>query len=195
MKTQQIKTIAIQGKEYVQVNERLKYFRANYPKYSLASEVIEKTDSSILIQAIIKDEKDRVIATGIAEEIKGSSYINKTSYVENCETSAWGRALGNLGIGLDTSVASADEVQNAQANQNVSPVKVTSKSTNIKAQVDDVFNVMETIKKGLDQGKDWDKDIIPWLKKKDPKITIKKINEMKSNLNGKQEKRTAVKKA
>ena len=31
MKTQQIKTIAIQGKEYVQVNERLKYFRANYP--------------------------------------------------------------------------------------------------------------------------------------------------------------------
>ena len=33
------------------------------------------------------------------------------------------------------------------------------------------------------------------LKKKDPKITIKKINEMKSNLNGKQEKRTAVKKA
>ena len=195
MKTQQIKTIAIQGKEYVQVNERLKYFRAHYPKYSLSSDVIEKTDSSILIQAIIKDEKDRVIATGIAEEIKGSSYINKTSYVENCETSAWGRALGNLGIGLDTSVASADEVQNAQANQNVSPVKVTSKSTNKEAQVDDVFNVMETIKKGLNQGKEWDKDIIPWLKKKDPKITIKKINEMKSNLNGKQEKRATVKKA
>ena len=100
-----------------------------------------------------------------------------------------------MGIGLDTSVASADEVQNAQANQNVSPVKVTSKSTNKEAQVDDVFNVMETIKKGLNQGKEWDKDIIPWLKKKDPKITIKKINEMKSNLNGKQEKRATVKKA
>ena len=53
----------------------------------------------------------------MAEEEKGSTFINKTSYVENCETSAWGRALANFGIGLDTSVASADEVQNAIANQ------------------------------------------------------------------------------
>ena len=67
------------------------------------------------------DEQDREIATGIAEEVKGSTFINKTSYVENCETSAWGRALANMGIGLDTSVASAEEVQNAIANQNSKP--------------------------------------------------------------------------
>ena len=112
-----MKTTNIQGKEYVEVNERVKYFRKNYPKYSLTTKIIEKTNTSILIKAIIRDEKKRKIATGIAEEIKGSSFINKTSHVENCETSAWGRALGNFGIGIDTSIASSDEVQNARLNQ------------------------------------------------------------------------------
>jgi len=112
-----LKSINIKGKEYVEVNERLKFFRINFPKYSLTTEVLEKTPDSILIKATVYDDKDRPIATGIAEEIKGSTFINKTSYVENCETSAWGRALANLGIGLDTSVASAEEVQNAIENQ------------------------------------------------------------------------------
>ena len=116
-----MKTINIKGKEYVEVNERLKYFRENYPKHSLVSEVVEKTESTTLILATIKDDNDRPIATGIAEEVKGSTFINKTSYVENCETSAWGRALANFGIGLDTSVASANEVENAIANQNTKP--------------------------------------------------------------------------
>ena len=79
---------------------------------------------SILIIATICDEKDRVIATGLAEEEKGSTFINKTSYVENCETSAWGRALANFGIGLETSVASADEVQNAIAQQEDKPKNI-----------------------------------------------------------------------
>ena len=56
-------------------------------------------------------------ATGHAEEYMGSSYINKTSFIENCETSAIGRALGLLGIGIDTSIASAEEVSNAISNQ------------------------------------------------------------------------------
>jgi hypothetical protein len=112
-----LKTVNIKGKEYVEVNERLIYFRKNFPNYSLTSEVLEKTDKSILILATISNDEGKVIATGMAEEVKGSTFINKTSYVENCETSAWGRALANFGIGLDTSVASADEVKNAVANQ------------------------------------------------------------------------------
>ena len=112
-----LKSINIKGKEYVEVNERLRYFRQNYKYYSLESEVIEKTDTSIMIRAIIKDANDRIIATGLAEEVKGSTFINKTSYVENCETSAWGRALGNLGIGIETSVASYEEVANAISQQ------------------------------------------------------------------------------
>tara|TARA_Y100000401_G_scaffold25751_1_gene18023 strand:+ start:10741 stop:11217 length:477 start_codon:yes stop_codon:yes gene_type:complete len=112
-----MKTIKIKGKDYIEVNERIKFFRENFPDYSLTSEVIEKTPESILIKATIKTQDDVVVATGMAEEIKGTTYINETSYVENCETSAWGRALGNFGIGIDTSVASADEVVNATNSQ------------------------------------------------------------------------------
>ena len=71
--------------------------------------------------ARIKDPENRVVATGIAQEFKAASRINATSYVENCETSAWGRALGNLGIGIDVSIATADEVSNAIHQQNNPP--------------------------------------------------------------------------
>ena len=113
----ELKSINIKGKQYVEVNERLRYFRENYKDWSLESGVIEKTENSITIKATIKDNEGRVRATGLAEEIKGSTFINKTSYVENCETSAWGRALANLGIGIDVSVASFDEVANAITQQ------------------------------------------------------------------------------
>lgn len=112
-----LKTVNIKGKEYVEVNERLKYFRANYPGWSLTSDIISLEGDMCVIKATITDEFEVVRATGIAYEKSGSSYINKTSYIENCETSAWGRALGNLGIGIDTSVASAGEVGNAIAQQ------------------------------------------------------------------------------
>lgn len=115
-----MKTVNIKGKEYVEVNERLKYFRnePQYKGYSLESEVISIENGVITIKAIIKDENGVIKATGLAQEKESSSFINKTSFVENCETSAWGRALGNLGIGIDTSVATAEEVNNAILNQN-----------------------------------------------------------------------------
>ena len=119
----ELKSINIKGKQYVEVNERLRYFRENYKDWSLESGVIEKTENSIIIKATIKDNEGRVRATGLAEEIKGSTFINKTSYVENCETSAWGRALANLGIGIDVSVASFDEVANAITQQKPKPKK------------------------------------------------------------------------
>lgn len=115
-----LKTINIKGRDYVEVNERLKAFRTlpEYKGYSLESDVIELENGVITIKATIRDENGVIKATGLAQEKESSSFINKTSFVENCETSAWGRALGNLGIGIDTSVASAEEVQNAINNQN-----------------------------------------------------------------------------
>ena len=95
----------------------LKYFRENFIGWSLTSEIVSLTDGVCVIKATVKDENDRAIATGIAYEKEGSSFINEASFIENCETSAFGRALGNLGIGIDTSIASADEVSNAQLNQ------------------------------------------------------------------------------
>ena len=116
-----LKTINIHGKNYIEVNERIKYFRENYKGWSLISELIDLTENRCVIKASITNEKDKVMATGIAYEVMGSSYINKTSFIENCETSAWGRALGNLGIGIDTSIASAFEVNNAIIQQETKP--------------------------------------------------------------------------
>ena len=69
-----------------------------------------------------------VLGTGTAYEKEGSSFINKTSYIENCETSAVGRALGMAGLGIDTSVASAEEVQNARLNQGQGNVKAEARN-------------------------------------------------------------------
>ena len=113
-----MKTVNIKGREYIEVNERLKYFRENYKNWSLTSDLISLENGVCVIKATIRDENEVIKATGLAYEKENSTFINKTSYIENCETSAWGRALGNLGIGIDTSVASAEEVQNAINNQN-----------------------------------------------------------------------------
>ena len=112
-----MKTINIKGKDYIPVNERIKEFRANYSNYSLVSEIINLTEDSCIIKATILDENGVVKATGFAQEDRTSSMVNKTSFVENCETSAWGRALGNFGIGIDVSIASAEEVTIAIAKQ------------------------------------------------------------------------------
>lgn len=130
---EKLKTINIKGKDYVEVHTRLKYFREVYAEYTIDSIVLDKTPDSIMMKAEIKDTAGRLIASGTAEEYKGSSYINKTSYVENCETSAWGRALGNFGIGLDNSVASADEVVNAISNQKPK----TNVKTKVKLEIGD----------------------------------------------------------
>ena len=112
-----LKTINIKGKSYVEVSERLKYFRNNYKDYSLTTQIIECTSDQCVMVANVVDPSGRIVATGHAHETKNSSFINKTSHVENCETSAWGRALANFGIGIDSSVASANEVQMAIAQE------------------------------------------------------------------------------
>jgi hypothetical protein len=121
-----LKTVNIKGKEYVEVQTRVNHFRLTFPNHSIITEVVEKTDDSILIKATIKDDRGITLSTGHAEEIKGSTFINKTSYVENCETSAVGRALGFLNIGnTDTPIASYEEVANAIAQQQDTITKFT----------------------------------------------------------------------
>jgi len=115
-----LKTVNIKGKNYVEVNERIKYFRGQpaYAGWSLRTEIIELDKDRCVMKAVILNKDEIIMAEGCAYEMAGSSFINKTSYIENCETSAWGRALGNLGIGIDTSVASSNEVLNAISQQN-----------------------------------------------------------------------------
>ena len=112
-----LKTVKIQNRDYVMVNERIKYFREHFEGYALETEIVTISDKECVLKAYVKNNEGRVVATGMAREVNGDSFINKTSYVENAESSAWGRALGNFGIGIDTSVASADEVANAVKQQ------------------------------------------------------------------------------
>ena len=114
---EQIKTTDIKGKEYAEVNQRIKAFRMCFPEGSISTEIIDLADGIVTMRATVCNEQGRILGIGTAQEKETSSYINKTSYIENCETSAVGRALGMCGFGIDTSVASAEEVQNAIHNQ------------------------------------------------------------------------------
>lgn len=111
-----IRTTNIKGKEYAEVNQRIKAFRMIYPTGSIRTEMVQNENGVCIFRATIWDDVN-LLATGTAYEKENSTFINKTSYIENCETSAIGRALGIAGFGIDTSVASAEEVQNAIANQ------------------------------------------------------------------------------
>lgn len=102
---------------YVMVNERVKAFRSICPAGRITTKIICIENGIVTMMAEVADEAGNVIATGFAQEKESSSFINKTSYIENCETSAVGRALGFAGIGIDGSMASAEEVANAIMNQ------------------------------------------------------------------------------
>ena len=123
-----IKTTDIKGKDYAEVNQRIKAFRMVYPTGFIKTDLIGNQDGVCIFEAKVgyyndavyenkQFKEEIVLATGTAYEKENSTFINKTSYIENCETSAVGRALGMAGFGIDVSVASAEEVQNAINNQ------------------------------------------------------------------------------
>jgi hypothetical protein len=116
-----LKTTPVKGKDYVEVNERVKAFRKLYPEGIIDTKIESIENGVCIIKAQVgfyeEDGCVRWLASGIAYEKEGSTFINKTSYIENCETSAVGRALGFMGIGIDTGIASKEEVENAIENQ------------------------------------------------------------------------------
>lgn len=117
-----INPIPIKGKEYAEVNQRIKAFRMIYPEGFIITDMISNTEGICIFRAEVgfyNDAGDKVVlGTGTAYEKEGSTFINATSFIENAETSAIGRAIASgCAIGIDTSVASADEVQNAIENQ------------------------------------------------------------------------------
>ena len=121
-----IRTTNIKGKEYAEVNQRVKAFRTLYPEGFITTEILCREGGLCIIKATVghyADGKSVILATGTAYEKEGSSQINRTSYIENCETSAVGRALGMAGFGIDTSIASADEMNNALLQQTTSDVQ------------------------------------------------------------------------
>ncbi len=115
----ELKTTNIKGRDYVQVNERVRAFRthSDFANMSIETNIVELSENRVLMVAKVLDQNGHVRSTGHAEELLTSHGVNSTSFIENCETSAVGRCLGFLGIGVDTSIASSEEVQDAIARQ------------------------------------------------------------------------------
>jgi len=109
-----LKTTDIKGKAYTEVNQRILGFRQLYPNGTIETSILSNENGVCVMEAVIKDETGKILAKGHAFETQGASYINKTSYIENCETSAIGRALGVLGIGAETSIASKEEIEKVE---------------------------------------------------------------------------------
>lgn len=107
--------------DYVEVNQRVLAFRKLYPTGTIRTTMISNENGICIFKAEIFTDKMELLSTGTAYEKEDSTFINKTSYIENCETSAVGRALGFMGIGIDTSIASKEEVENAVVNQGEKP--------------------------------------------------------------------------
>lgn len=107
--------IDIKGKQYASVASRVEAFRTHFETATIETIIICDDTQRVVIQARISINNN-IIATGYAEEIRGEGWINSTSAIENCETSAIGRALSAFGLS-GSEYASANEVTNAISQQ------------------------------------------------------------------------------
>ena len=85
--------VDIKGKDYVPVSERIKAFRTIYPRGQILTEIIGLDNGVCTMKASVYDDEGHLLGTGHSQEKEGSTFINKTSFIENCETSCIGRAL------------------------------------------------------------------------------------------------------
>lgn len=112
----------IKGKNYIQVNQRVLAFRQLYPNGRIQTEIVKLsaehlTGATVIVKASVFDG-DALISTGHAFENPGKNKnINQFSALENCETSAVGRALGFLGIGSTDSIASLEEIPESERDE------------------------------------------------------------------------------
>ncbi len=101
-------------KKYITVNERISKFYEHFPNGRIITELVSWNDGIIIMKAFaFRDETNVICATGHAYEKEGTTDINRTSALENCETSVVGRCLAILGLEVKRSVASREEVENA----------------------------------------------------------------------------------
>lgn len=109
-----IKTVNISGKQYAEVKERIKAFRMLFPMGFIRTHVELLDEDTCMATAEVgftfQEGEDCTLATGTAMEVRTASRINQVSFIENAETSAVGRALGMLGLGITGGVASAEEM-------------------------------------------------------------------------------------
>lgn len=171
------KTNKVTKKEYVEVNQRIKAFRMCYPAGTIETEIVSQYDDifgngSIIIKASIyytTDVGEKILlGTGYAMEERDSSYINQAAFIENCETSAVGRALGMCGFGIDTAIASVEEINSLEQKELHDRLKTLAQIKKLMAQKKVLANeVSEHFGKKSDEMTDEELvDVIPWLEAK-----------------------------
>jgi hypothetical protein len=185
---EQLKTIKFKGKDYAEVHTRVNYFRSSeqYKDWGEECEIVERADdwSWVLMKVIIRYPDERIASTGHAFEEKDANHINTRNHVENCETSALGRALGKLGIGSDGSIATYEEVQNAIANESNDKAKAETKQEEVKEekkQTPDEY-ILET--------DNWEKVLRYMATNKDKMSLAEMIKEFEDKKYGKLQKKT-----
>ena len=110
------KAINIKGKSYVLVSDRILFFNQNYKNGMIRTHLLSDPDAEMVVvkaQVIPDLENDKRFFTGHSQAKWGEGMVNKTAALENAETSAVGRALAMMGIGVVDSVASVDEINKA----------------------------------------------------------------------------------
>lgn len=123
------------SKDYAEVNQRIKAFRFVYPKGQIKTQIVylngEVGSRIVCFRAEAYDDEGLFLADGYAEEKENASQINSTSFIENCQTSAIGRCLGIGGFGIDTSIASLEEVETAQEEQDADKTATSAQVRNL----------------------------------------------------------------
>jgi len=127
--------VHINGNEYYTVAERLKVLHEKYQSINITTEIIKLDSEIVVVKATVSIEN--MLYTGHAQEIIGSNHINTTSALENAETSAVGRALAFSGIGSHKSIASADEIINAENKSDIESPMATP------AQINTIRNLLQ----------------------------------------------------
>ena len=139
--------VNIRGKEYWTVARRVADFRKKHPStkgWAIETDIISVDAEVVIVKAIMKDPDGRIVATGHAEEYRAASKINRTSAVENAETSAIGRAMACAGWAGSGEYASADEMGKADRHDPKAIVKVSG------LQWKEFSDAVKQAKKGAD---------------------------------------------
>lgn len=133
------------GKQYTEVAKRVEAFRVTFGgTYGIDTEVLHNDGKTVIVKATIRDESGFIVGSGLAEEIRGSSNITKTSAVEVCETSAIGRALASLGL-HGGQYASSNEIDGVKRKEQAiqSQAKTPDIGIDLEARIDALLQFYE----------------------------------------------------
>ena len=180
------KAIDIKGKKYVLVSDRVTYFNETYPSGSINTDLVSEAASEmVIVKATVKPDADSTRSfTGYSQAVIGDGMVNKTAALENAETSAVGRALGFMGIGVIESIASADEMSKAKVNGNYSTKFATAKQVEWIRSTAAMYANLDTdeeIDAWVEKALTLKPESIPVYKVKDAVDKIKEIGQAERN--------------